>query len=191
MRLNLYLASLGPLFRLWPSGKTVWPRGKYHVVGVSGAAARKIFLDNRDFDFVRGAALVGHGPDFVPPLHEIFHNNYQNGRSYFQRRLVDLQKSEQLAKRLPGVTRDARMAFEALGKNPSGVMNPTDACYRLVVQQACRVVCSGDLQQSKASRKVPERPVTADAYQQYTHSCASVSALNCQDEAPVGKIRAE
>ncbi|KAE8146712.1 hypothetical protein BDV25DRAFT_143432 [Aspergillus avenaceus] len=92
--------------------------GKNHVVGISGAAVCKIFLDNHDFDFVRGAALVGHGPDFVPPLHEIFYNNYQNGRSYFQRHLVDLQRSEQLAKRLPGVTRDARMAFEALGRNP-------------------------------------------------------------------------
>ncbi|KAJ5274865.1 hypothetical protein N7497_005473 [Penicillium chrysogenum] len=119
--------------------------GKIHVVGVSGAAARKVFLDNHDFDFVRGATLVGHGPDFVPPLHEIFHPNYQNGRSYFQRRLVDLQKSEQLAKHLPSVTRDARVAFEALRNNPSGIMNPTDACYRLVVQQACRVVCSDEI----------------------------------------------
>ncbi|RAL16210.1 cytochrome P450, partial [Aspergillus homomorphus CBS 101889] len=119
--------------------------GKIHVVGVSGAAARKVFLDNPNFDFVRGAQLVGHGPDFVPPLHEIFHSNYQNGRSYFQRRLVDLQKSEQLAKRLPGVARDARVAFEALRENPSSVMNPTDACYRLVVQQASRVVCSDEI----------------------------------------------
>ncbi|OJJ96979.1 hypothetical protein ASPACDRAFT_33648 [Aspergillus aculeatus ATCC 16872] len=119
--------------------------GKYHVVGVSGAAARKVFLDNPNFDFVRGATLVGHGPDFVPPLHAIFHGNFQNGRSYFQRRLVDLQKSEQLGKRLPGVTRDARGAFEALRQHASGVMNPTDACYRLVVQQACRVVCSDEI----------------------------------------------
>ncbi|RAH41256.1 cytochrome P450 [Aspergillus brunneoviolaceus CBS 621.78] len=128
-----------------PTGHFSFWLGKYHVVGMSGPAARKVFLDNPNFDFVRGATLVGHGPDFVPPLHAIFHGNFQNGRSYFQRRLVDLQKSEQLGKRLPGVTRDARGAFEALRHHASGVMNPTDACYHLVVQQACRVVCSDEI----------------------------------------------
>ncbi|KAI2794170.1 hypothetical protein POX_a00760 [Penicillium oxalicum] len=124
--------------------------GKYHVVGVSGAAARKLFLDNPQFDFVRGATLVGHGPDLVPPLHEIFHVNFQNGRTYFQRRLLDVQKSEQLEKRVPGVTKDARMTFEALRQSASSIMNPTDTCYRLVVQQASRVVCSDEIADAPA-----------------------------------------
>ncbi|KKA17947.1 Uncharacterized protein T310_8106 [Rasamsonia emersonii CBS 393.64] len=119
--------------------------GKHHVVGVSGEAARKMYLDHRDLDFVAGAALVGHGPDFVPPIHEIFHPTFHNGRSYFQRRLIDLLKSEQLAKRLPRARSDARAAFEALAKNPSGVMNPSYTCYRIVVKQCVRLVCTDEI----------------------------------------------
>lgn len=118
---------------------------KYHVVGVSGEAARKMYLDDRDLDFVQGATLVGHGPDMPGPGHEIFKPDFHNGRSYFLRRLLELQKSEQLAKRLPCVIRDARAAFEAMAKDSSGVTNPSDACYRIVVTQACRVVCTDEI----------------------------------------------
>jgi sterol 14-demethylase len=119
--------------------------GKHHVVGVSGEAARKEFLDNKNLDFVGGAVLVGHGPDFVPPIHEIFHPTFHNGRSYFQRRLLDLLKTEQLIKRLPRVTRDARAAFEALDKNPSGITDSAPTCYHLVVKQTCRIVCADEI----------------------------------------------
>lgn len=112
---------------------------------MSGEAARKMYLDDRDLDFVQGATLVGHGPDMPGPGHEIFKPDFHNGRSYFLRRLLELQKSEQLAKRLPCVIRDARAAFEAMAKDSSGVTNPSDACYRIVVTQACRVVCTDEI----------------------------------------------
>ena len=119
--------------------------GKYHVVGMSGEATRKIFLDDHRLDFIAGAELVGVGPDYVPPVHEIYKPTFHNGRSYFHRRLLDLQKSEQLVKRLPRVTGDARTVFEALAKSPSCVMNPSSTCYRLVLKQGCRVVGTDEI----------------------------------------------
>ena len=119
--------------------------GKYYVVGISGEANRKLFLDDHRLDFVTGAELVRMGPDFQPPAHEIFNPNFHNGRSYFQRRLLDLQKSEQLVKRLPRVTKDARATFEALEKLPSGVINPTSTCFSLVVKQGCRIVGTDEI----------------------------------------------
>jgi hypothetical protein len=101
--------------------------GKNHVVGVSGEAARKMYLDNRNLDLIKGTSLIGHGPDFIngtsTVVHDIWKPAFSGGRTYSQRRLLDLQKSEQLEKRLPRVTRDARAAFEAMAKNSSGVTN--------------------------------------------------------------------
>jgi cytochrome P450 len=123
--------------------------GKNHVVGVSGEAARKMYLDNRSLDLIKGITLIGHGPDFIAGratvVHDIWKPTLPNGRTFSQRRLLDLQKSEQLAKRLPRVTRDARAAFEAMAKNPSGVTNPAKACYRIVVTQGSRVVCTDEI----------------------------------------------
>lgn len=39
--------------------------GKNHVVGVSGEAARKMYLDHRDMDHIKGVVLIGHGPDYI------------------------------------------------------------------------------------------------------------------------------
>ena len=119
--------------------------GKYHIVGLSGEANRKMFLDDHRLDFVAAAELVRSGSEYVPPIHAIHNPTFHNGRSYFQRRLLDLQKSELLVKRLPRVTRDARATFDALANSPSDVVNPASICYRLVVMQACRIVCSDDI----------------------------------------------
>ena len=127
--------------------------GKIHVVGVSGEAARKGFLENRFLSFNEASPLVGHGPEFVPPLHRIYHPVSHNGRSWFQLRLLEMQKSEQLAKRLPGVARDARTTFEGMARNPSGVTNPSNACYNLVVKQGCRVVCTDEISDDPKSLK--------------------------------------
>jgi cytochrome P450 len=118
--------------------------GKHHVVALSGEAARKMFLDNHNLDFKSGADLVAMGPDRLP-LHDVHASDFHNGRSYFQRRLLDLQKSEQLAKRLPRVTKDARAAVEALAKNPSRVTRPFKSCYSMVVAQGCRIVCTDEI----------------------------------------------
>lgn len=119
--------------------------GKNHVVALSGEAARKMYLDNQNLDFKNGSDLVAMGPDLGLPLHEVHAPDFHNGRSYFQRRLIDLQKSEQLAKRLPGVMKDARAAVETLEKSPSTVTNPFKFCFPMVVAQGCRIVCTDEI----------------------------------------------
>ncbi|KAG5986352.1 hypothetical protein E4U43_005552, partial [Claviceps pusilla] len=88
--------------------------GKNHVVGVSGQAARKVFLQHQDLDRIKAAPMHGVGPEIVPPIHGVFQPNFSKGHSYFQRRVLDLMKSEHLGARLHVVTRDARTAFRAL-----------------------------------------------------------------------------
>ncbi len=119
--------------------------GKYHVVGLSGEANRKMFFDDHRLDFVAAAELVRLGTEFTPPIHAIHNPTFHNGRSYFQRRLLDLQKSELLVKRLPRLARDARAAFDALAKSPSNVVNPASTCHDLVVMQACRIMCCDEI----------------------------------------------
>ena len=124
--------------------------GKNHVVGVSGEAARKMYLDHRALDLVKGIPLVGHGPDCIDGtstvIHDIWKSTYSNGRHTFAtRRLLDLQKTEELAKRLPRVTKDARDAFETMALNPSGVTNPAKICFRIVVAQGSRVVFTDEI----------------------------------------------
>ncbi|KAM0794057.1 cytochrome P450 [Usnea florida] len=119
--------------------------GKHHMIGLSGEANRKAFLNEQRLDFAASTEIFKLGPEFVPPVHAIYDNSFHNGRSYFVRRLLDLQKSELLVKRLPRVTADARAAFDALAKSPSNVVNPTSMCYRLVVMQDCRILCCDEI----------------------------------------------
>lgn len=120
--------------------------GKNHVVGVSGEAARKMYLDDRSLHLIKGITLIGHGPDFIDGrstvIHDIWKSTGSSGRTYAQRRLLDLQRNDQLTKRLPRVTEDARRAFQALSDAPSNVINPSKICYRVVVQQGARIVGS-------------------------------------------------
>lgn len=131
------------------SGNFSFWLGKNHVVGVSGEAARKMYLENRGLNLIEGIMLIGHGPDFIDGrstvIHDIWKPKLANNRTYAQRRLLDLQKSEQLNKRLPGISRDVREAFEALAKNPTGVMNPAKACFKIVVTQSARVVFTDEV----------------------------------------------
>lgn len=141
--------------------------GKYHVVGVTGEAARKNFLDNHLLDRVSAAVLHGVGPEEVPPVHDIFKVPSQKGHSYFQRRILDLMRSEYLEKRLPRVIRDARNAFEAMAKNPCGVTNPLDTCYRLVLAQGCRIMCNDE---------IPDDPKLLNTYLYYTWILQHISS---------------
>jgi cytochrome P450 len=75
-------------------------------------------------------------------IHDIWKSTGSSGRTYAQRRLLDLQRNDQLTKRLPRVTEDARKAFQALSDAPSNVINPSKICYRVVVQQGARIVGS-------------------------------------------------
>ncbi|KAF8852512.1 putative cytochrome P450 [Acephala macrosclerotiorum] len=123
--------------------------GKNHIVGVSGEAARKMYLDSRNLHLIKGITLIGHGPDFIngrsTVIHDIWKGTGSSGRTYAQRRLLDLQRSDLLTKRLPRVTRDARSAFEAMSTSPSGVTNPSKTCFRIVVKQGARIVGADEI----------------------------------------------
>ncbi|KAE8385292.1 cytochrome P450 [Aspergillus alliaceus] len=99
--------------------------GQHHVVSVSSLAARKAYLESQNLDFLHGnVTLLGLGPDYKLSLHDVFKPTFHNGRSYFQRRLVELTKTDQLARRLPRVSSDAFTAMKRLSESPSGVTNP-------------------------------------------------------------------
>jgi sterol 14-demethylase len=105
-----------------------------------------MYLDDRSLHLIKGITLIGHGPDFIDGrstvIHDIWKSTGSSGRTYAQRRLLDLQRNDQLTKRLPRVTGDARKAFQALSDAPSNVINPSKICYRVVVQQGARIVGS-------------------------------------------------
>ncbi|KAF2272824.1 putative cytochrome P450 [Westerdykella ornata] len=123
--------------------------GKNHIVGVSGEAARKMYLDHRSLHLIKGITLIGHGPDFIngrsTVIHDIWKPAFSNNKTYAQRRLLDFQKSEQLQKRLPRIKQDARETFEALAKAPSPVTNPAKTCFGLVVRQGSRFMFTDEV----------------------------------------------
>ncbi|RMZ83615.1 hypothetical protein DV738_g927, partial [Chaetothyriales sp. CBS 135597] len=128
--------------------------GKTHVVGVSGEAARKMYLDNRSLNLIEGIVLIGHGPDFIDgrstKIHDIWKPLMANGKTYAQRRLLDQQKSDKLIQHLPKVTHDARKAFEDLGKNGSSVTNPATTCFKIVITQGTRIVGTDEISENPA-----------------------------------------
>ncbi|KAL9076475.1 MAG: hypothetical protein Q9157_003633 [Trypethelium eluteriae] len=118
--------------------------GHYHVVGLSGEAARKTFLEHRDLERITAAVLHGVGPEVVPPIHPIFRST-PKGHSYFQRRVLDLVTTDHLRKNLSRVTKDARDTFDTLSRSAEEFVDPVQTCYRLVLKQSCRVLCTDEI----------------------------------------------
>nr|POE78416.1 putative cytochrome p450 [Quercus suber] len=129
--------------------------GRHHVVALSGESARKFFLECPSLDFIRGAPLQGVGSDLTPPFHKIFTEATYKGRTYFQRRLLDLLRTEQLSKHFSAIKNDAAEAFQVLARDDASVVNPFTFCYRIVLAQGCRVVCTGD---------IPDNPRNFETY---------------------------
>ncbi|KAG5991256.1 hypothetical protein E4U52_003866 [Claviceps spartinae] len=128
--------------------------GKNHVVGVSGAAGRKMFLDHQHLDRIKAAPLHGVGPEIVPPIHPVHQSNFSKGHSFFHRRVLDLMKTEHLASRLHTATREARTMFRAFAtaqttQDPkgirSGIVSPIESCYRLSLLQSVRMMFCDEL----------------------------------------------
>ena len=59
--------------------------GKNHVVGMSGEAARKMYLKHHEMDHIKGVVLIGHGPDYIngtsTPQHNIWKPTMAGGKS--------------------------------------------------------------------------------------------------------------
>lgn len=117
--------------------------GKHHVIGVSGEPARKMFMDQHDdkFDFSSPQVLRPLGPFFMPPVPQIFQPGFDKGRSYFMRRIMQLQKTDRLQKYLGRMTGDCRKIFAALPQqHPEGFTNPHKPAWRTVFSQTCRLI---------------------------------------------------
>ncbi|KAG5969843.1 hypothetical protein E4U55_001953, partial [Claviceps digitariae] len=140
--------------------------GKNHVVGVSGPAGRKVFLDHQHLNRIKAAPMHGVGAEIVPPIHAIFQSNFSKGHSYFQRRVLDLMKTEHIDARLSTITREARTVFRALADKEMKrkmnlnkeerkaepdvmMMNPISACYRLILSQSARMMCCDELAETE------------------------------------------
>lgn len=123
--------------------------GKNHVVGVSGEAARKMYLEHKDMDHIKGVVLIGHGPDYIDGVKTKQHGIWQpvmagGTKSYAQKNVLSCQKTAELTKRLPKVTADTRTAFESVAKQ-GGIINPAGLCCVLTWIQATRVFASDEI----------------------------------------------
>ncbi|KAG6358768.1 hypothetical protein INS49_012287 [Diaporthe citri] len=124
--------------------------GSRHIVGVTGEAARKMFFDHPQMEFVQGQFIRAMGVHFWPPVHDIFKPGFHGGRAntYFLRRLLELQKTEHLSKYLPRMLTDARLGLRALQEDPHGITNTSDSFWRTIFTQDCRVLCADEMADS-------------------------------------------
>ncbi|KFY14210.1 hypothetical protein V492_02775 [Pseudogymnoascus sp. VKM F-4246] len=147
--------------------------GKNHIIGLSGAAARKMYLDSRDLDPIGGSMLIGHGPDIIDGkssiIPAIWTTTVTGDRLFAHRRLLDLQKSEQLTKRLARVTKDCRDTFSSMSTNSFGVINPTKSCYPIVVKQYSRIV---------GADEISNNPKMLEKLQYYMHILQTTSSVH-------------
>lgn len=128
------------------SGNFSFWQGKRHIVGISGVAARKMFFEHPQLDFVAAQSLLAFGLHFWPPIHEIFHpvGDRARNNTFFLRTLLGLLKTPRLERVLPGVVEDARQFFkDLLPANPSGVVNSPEI-WRIVFKQNTRLFFADD-----------------------------------------------
>ena len=127
-------------------------QGKRHLVGISGASARKLLLEHPNLDFVAAQSLLAFGLHFWPPIHEVFHQTGSRDRNntFFLRTLLPLMKTHRIERVFPGLLGDARGDFEALQtKYPSGVVNAPDL-WRTVFKQSTRLFFADDFADNPA-----------------------------------------
>lgn len=116
-------------------------------MGITGEAARKVFFDHPQLEFVPEQFIGVMGVHFWPPFHDIFKPGFHSGRAntYFLSRLFELQKTEHLSRYLPRMLNDARLGIRALAKGPDGVTNTSDSLWRPIFTQDCRVLCTDEV----------------------------------------------
>lgn len=121
--------------------------GRKHVVGLSGPAARKMFLEHTALDLDQAQDVLALGVDFRPPMHDIFVPRDEKflKTTYWLKTLTHLMKTPNLQRCLTGVIKDARTDFEALIRDtPSGIIN-TPTVWPTVFKQAARVFMADDI----------------------------------------------
>ncbi|KAK1070750.1 hypothetical protein LTR12_013769 [Friedmanniomyces endolithicus] len=123
--------------------------GQYPIIGVAGPEARKVFLENKGLAFAEGyAAMLGGSPKVKKEAHNPFSEDagQESGFSaYFNKRLVNMLKGNQLKKGLPQLLQDARISLDKLVAEPTNVTDPFDSIYRMVFQFTMRTIACNDI----------------------------------------------
>lgn len=129
------------------SGNFSFYAGDKPVIGVSGDEARKIFFESRSLGFAEGYAAMLGGTPKVKRENKPEENNGEDSSfsSYFNKRLVNMLKGNQLKKGLPQMLQDARASLDVLAKDPKGMTDPFDSIYRLVYQFTMRTVACSEI----------------------------------------------
>jgi len=122
--------------------------GQWPVVAISGEESRKVFFEHRGLGFAEAyAALLGGQPkspkDDGNALLGELRNDEGDFSAYFNKRLINMVKGNQLKKNLPLLLADARSALDSLGS--SGSTDPFDSIYRMVFQFTMRTVACNDI----------------------------------------------
>ncbi|KAK3629225.1 hypothetical protein LTR56_005101 [Elasticomyces elasticus] len=151
------LGSIGFVTRQWSffknasreskTGNFSFWQGKTHIVGITGAASRKMLLEHPQLDFVAAQSLLAFGMHFWPPIHEIFHQTGHRARNntHFLRTLLDLLKTSRIERVFGDCLLDAKTYFDDLRiTNPSGVLNAPDV-WPTVFKQSSRLFFADDL----------------------------------------------
>ncbi|KAK3073790.1 hypothetical protein LTR53_004314 [Teratosphaeriaceae sp. CCFEE 6253] len=123
--------------------------GGYQVIGVSGDEGRKVYSEHKGLAFAEAyAAMLGGSPKIKKQDYSAMAEDVAGGSdfgAYFNKRLVNMLKGNQLAKGLPRLLQDARASLDKLAAEPSGVTNPFDSIYRMVFQFTMRTVACNEI----------------------------------------------
>ncbi|KAK4542279.1 hypothetical protein LTR36_006932 [Oleoguttula mirabilis] len=129
------------------TGNFTFRVGQHDIVGISGREARKIFLESKALGFSEGySALLGGSPEVKKDNNPFAETNADSGFSaYFNKRLVNMLKGNQLKNGLPQLLQDARANLDKLAADKSGVTDPFDSIYRMVFQFTMRTVACKEI----------------------------------------------
>lgn len=129
------------------TGNFMFHAGPHEIVGVSGPEARKVFFESKKLGFSEGyATLLGGSPEVKKdPSPDANTTSDSDFGAYFNKRLANMVKGNQLKRGLPQLLQDARANFDKLAADPSGVTDPFDSIYRMVFQFTMRTVAANEI----------------------------------------------
>ena len=143
---------------------------QYPVVALAGDDGRKTFFESKSLGFAQGnicylilnssladklvgyAALLGGSPSVKENNNPLASDvSAESGFSaYFNKRLINMLKGNQLAKGLPQLIQDARGMLDELAAKPEGITDPFDSIYRMVFKLTMRTVACNEIANDSA-----------------------------------------
>ncbi|TKA69262.1 hypothetical protein B0A55_08113, partial [Friedmanniomyces simplex] len=129
--------------------------GQYPVVGVAGEEGRRVFVEHKGLSFAEGyAALLGGSPKVKKEGNQLLGEDVAGEAgfsAYFNKRLINMLKGNQLKKGLPLLLQDARASLDKLAAEPTGLTDPFDSIYRMVFQFTMRTVACNEIADDPAT----------------------------------------